>query len=399
MNYDEMIKNYGLKKDKNSIWAYPVNQDEYNYNSNDFGIKIHISASIINYKYILKKFIKWNSYNIGYKVVNSFDNLCKLNSGRYGYSQTGKFITIYPKNNSKYLLKILEELYKIFAEFQSPRIPSDYPFLDSKVVYVRYGEIHGNSTNSLDKRDGSIPEIAKKILPTLAMKSYKKFPDNLIVLSILRKNAKGGVYKALDLKLKQIVILKEAMSRNTVLFDGTSSVLNLFREGQLLKKFKFDLSPKFIDIFWIGENLFLEEEYIKGPTLENLIEQQSIKENDKNNIMLALLDAINKFHSETKMIINDISPANIIITNNNIKLIDFEFSVENRSNIPLIYGTSGFHDDEYNFNDYTVDHYGICMCYFYILNPEKYTKNLKINKDMISRYEDNYIWFKNSIDL
>ena len=98
------------------------------------------------------------------------------------------------------------------------------------------------------------------------------------------------------------------------------------------------------------------------------------------------------------MIINDISPANIIITNNNIKLIDFEFSVENRSNIPLIYGTSGFHDDEYNFNDYTVDHYGICMCYFYILNPEKYTKNLKINKDMISRYEDNYIWFKNSID-
>lgn len=61
------------------------------------------------------------------------------NAGIYGYSQVGKFITIYPNSDDE-LNRLLVELEMLFKGVKGIPIPSDFKFQLSDVVYYRYGE-------------------------------------------------------------------------------------------------------------------------------------------------------------------------------------------------------------------------------------------------------------------
>ena len=65
------------------------------------GFKIHLSATLNNATDILDKFWHYIQHkNIAWKVIQDFRDLERQNLGYNGYSQIGKFITIYPSTQN-----------------------------------------------------------------------------------------------------------------------------------------------------------------------------------------------------------------------------------------------------------------------------------------------------------
>ena len=98
------------------------------------GFKIHLSATICNLNTIFELFYNYiKSTNLEWKVMKSFRDLERQNIGFNGLSQIGKFITIYPYNDEIFL-KLLYDFGLLFKHQDSISIPSDFRFMQSKIV-------------------------------------------------------------------------------------------------------------------------------------------------------------------------------------------------------------------------------------------------------------------------
>src|SRR6202040_1292586 len=86
------------------------------------GWKLHISATILNAVAVLKVCAPYlRSQDILFKACTTIDTLSKLNSGMlFGFSQIGKFITVYPQT-AALALRVAADLDKLTASFRGPR--------------------------------------------------------------------------------------------------------------------------------------------------------------------------------------------------------------------------------------------------------------------------------------
>lgn len=400
---DEIIT---ILKENNIIsqgkyWAYPDDLSLYNYSQENVGIKIHLSATVINCETILNRFLKWNKkYQIGFKVCKSLKVLEEINQGLYGYSQTGKFITLYPIQNTRYLNKILTSLYKLFNDLSSVDIPSDISFLNSSVVYIRYGEFKKGQKQFVDKREGYIPSVAKSKIFALNLKKYYVVPNNLKILKLIKKSSKGGVYLAWNDSVKKMVLLKEATKNAQMTLTGNDSVLSLYKEIQLLKKMSYDdynFVPNYMNAFWLENSLFLEESYITGNTLDNIIqndlrERRCVLKNFRN-----LLVIIHKLHKLNNYVIHDLSPSNIIFSNDQFYLIDFEAMSKANEKLSTVYGTRGFIDSNYNYNDETVDYFALAKIYYYLNHENEYKKLTTSGSEVSIVSTKNNLWLNKCV--
>lgn len=90
------------------------------------GFKIHLSATTFNINTIFSKFFDYiKEINVEWKVLSTFRLLERQNIGFNGFSQVGKFITIYPASHNL-LIKILHDLNLLFKNNNSIQIPSDF---------------------------------------------------------------------------------------------------------------------------------------------------------------------------------------------------------------------------------------------------------------------------------
>lgn len=104
----------------------------------------------------------------------------------------------------------------------------------------------------------------------------------------------------------------------------------------------YSFIPKYINAFWVNNSLFLEESYIPGKTLDEIIrndlkERKQVMSNFKNILLI-----IHKLHKFDDYIIHDISPANIIFYNKRFYLIDFESFSKSEVKVSTLYGTRDF---------------------------------------------------------
>lgn len=91
---------------------------------------------------------------------------------------------------------------------------------------------------------------------------------------MIRKSSKGGVFIAWDENINKLVLLKEATKNAQMTLSGRDSVLSLYEEINLLKGMNregYSFIPKYINAFWVNNSLFLEESYIPGKTLDEII--------------------------------------------------------------------------------------------------------------------------------
>ena len=126
----------------------------------------------------------------------------------------------------------------LFKSQDSISIPSDFRFMESKIVYYRYGDIIiDNKENTFeDKRNKVIPENIIVPVTDYYVVRYKSIPKHLIILEVIKQSGKNTVLKAFDAKIKEIVFLKEARYLSNIDIYGTDSLDRLVIEERVLTK-------------------------------------------------------------------------------------------------------------------------------------------------------------------
>ncbi|TWS95278.1 kinase [Streptococcus sp. sy018] len=328
--------------------------NEFSYDLPTFGFKIHLSGTINNY-YELFSLVSPYLINQGiiFKYLNTFEAIEENFSERESYSESGKYITIYPKNK-RHCEQILEELYNLIPQkMEGIYIVSDRPYKNSQVIFYRFGSIlldNANFENGLPTLTGpnnqKWQDYQKNYfdLPTwiediqckqMFQSSY--LGEHYQVSSILKQSAGGNVYLATNKFSFNQVIIKE--SRPHILSNGKITKQNLREHEWLLSKKIDKFIPKSIEQTKEWINNYHIYEYIFGTDLLEFSNKYSLfaykkETSDINyqkfikliNCFYNLLKCVEYFHKQN-IIINDIHPNNFIVDKNlKVTFIDLENS-------------------------------------------------------------------------
>ncbi|WP_270281615.1 protein kinase domain-containing protein [Streptococcus salivarius] len=384
--YQETLKEFGLlKHSSDNPWIYSVSPNI----EVKRGFKIHLSATIVNATAIAEsffKFIKTNNFDINFKILSSLKELTLQNAGIYGYSQVGKFITIYPNSDDE-LNRLLVELEMLFKGVKGIPIPSDFKFQLSDVVYYRYGEFIKDPSYR-DMRNKTIPADVKVPISDYYIDRYDNIPSEYLILKVLIRNAKGGVYKVFNIHSKQVVILKESKNLSMIDFTNRDSVNRMIMEKEILVKLKNEkFSPRFIREFYVKDSYFIEIDYIDGKSLKDY---KFIREDF--NWFESLIDIFEILNIKYNITYRDISFDNIIIDDNNkISIIDFEHSI-NKSTYVLedkisLFGTPGFYETNLNISgNQPEDVTGLVYLLYWSQFPKRFKEFMKLDYKDAIRY-------------
>ena len=213
------------------------------------GWKIHISATLTNAHEVLSRVmtVLFRRGDTDFKFALDMSTLFLLNSKNWSRGASGKFITIYPGDNEKFL-DLIEELHQATKDLQGPYILSDHRYKDSRVVFYRYGgmKLHtalhykGERIPMLVRPDGteepderlpypSTPSWAGCILSPESNDAEASTEDSTLrngryeIQSALEFSNAGGVYLALDPRTGMNVVVKEARPFVNETTDGYSA--------------------------------------------------------------------------------------------------------------------------------------------------------------------------------
>jgi len=287
-----------------------------------------------------------------------------LNSKRCGRGSGGKFMTIYPRDENAFR-ELIHSIYQRLGDLQGPYILSDQRYLDSKVVYYRYGgfktiqqvQMDGTLSSVVVAPDGSY--VPDERLPYFRLPDWVQAPyadvaaededsSDLLngryeVQEALSFANTGGVYRALDTETGKLVVIKEARP-STSAWTGydfsVDSTAVLRREFEVLLRLKnLSCVPQPIELFEEWEHCFIVVDYFEGTSLGRYRARDSVlvisymHEPDRvasfsqtfRTIAERLLDAVEAVHSRG-IIISDLSPNNVLINAETLELalIDFE---------------------------------------------------------------------------
>lgn len=326
------------------------------------GWKLHVSATNQSAESILSKTCAVALCNhTNFKFALDPNVLYMMNFKRWPRGQSGKFITLYPRDLPSFK-KLMEDLYSVLHDDVGPYILSDKRYKDCKVLYYRYGEIAprrsisyvGLRMSSMISPSGlSVPDTRTPYFspPPWAADPFSedhswrsRAESNLLnsryrVSSAISFSNSGGVYLADDRATGQTVVLKEA--RPYTCFDdlGNDAVTILNKEFELLRILQdTGVSPRPIELFQAWEHTFLVEEHIESLNFRELILtkspllsayptiEQSIQYYDIfTTIAEGIFDAIDRIH-EYGIVFGDLTPPNIRIDPKTyaVRLVDFE---------------------------------------------------------------------------
>ncbi|WP_251523242.1 protein kinase domain-containing protein [Robertmurraya korlensis] len=409
--FNNFINDFNLERSTDTIWLYPKDI-RFDYLPSQ-GFKLHISATIINCIDIAKIVLPYfHEYNIPYKIISSIEELLMLNRGLYGYSQIGKFITVYPEEPEMAinLSTILDQRTKVFS---GPKIPSDKPCFPQSLIFYRYGEIRGNEenrkipNNHLVMPNGSLVEDTRSsglAVPDWVINPFEKYeensidqlPKNYVVIEVLRKRGKGGVYRVIDLSTddKKVKILKEGLFQGEVEVTGTDARTRLQWEVKLLDKLSksSNIFPQVYETFYMNDNFYVVMEDKGHKSLKQLVkENKNFEIKDILNLMITITEQLVKLHADG-IILRDLSLDNIVLNDKGeCFIIDLEFAYKKTEGPPLIaVGTPGFCPKRiYSLKqtvvppDLSHDIYAIGAMIHILIMPSKYMEFLELSLDSV----------------
>jgi tRNA A-37 threonylcarbamoyl transferase component Bud32 len=348
------------------------------------GWKIHISATPTNCEEILRQAATF-CIEQGVAFKFSLDIFCLQisTSALWTREGSGKFITIYPLNESHFC-QVMEGLYHILRRFEGPYILSDKRYKDAGVLFYRYGGIAGRRQLSVSGEQKLVllsPQgelVPDQRTPywnppewvhdpfTLASDdtANAEEPDCTLkggrycIQEALRLSVDGGVYLATDTHCMRQVIIKEARPAVHIDARGKSATDRLEEEYRLLLQLReTGITPVPIDLFWDWEHLFLVEEYIAGLELNQFVVRRLplIKTDPERHVILDYAEKLTKIWSqlaraiamlhEQGIIYGDLSLKNIIVCDDEqgtVRLVDLESAWQEKSGSAAHLGTPGF---------------------------------------------------------
>lgn len=374
--WEELLNRYLPIYDGNSIWRQSrVTNDQ----DPTQGWKLHVTATILSACDVFEKVAPYLSrLGVLFKAPISILELKKLNCGlHYGYSQIGKFITVYPRTEEESVI-IANELHKMTKKFTGPLVPSDNPLQKGSLVHYRYGafsklEVEGQNGEMVPAVCTPLGELVPDLrtpgsaVPTWVIdpfvkNSYQENTENdfnnlsplkvnTLVYEAISQRGKSGVYRALDLNTSpaRICILKEGRKYGETDWDYRDGYWRVKHEEKVLKylKSKGVNVPKVYTTFEEGLNYYLAMELIEGDNLQKLILKKiAIKDALRYGIQIAgILESIHN----AGWVWRDCKPLNLILSKQDIlRPLDFEGSCLINASDNMEWGTQGYVPPEWS---------------------------------------------------
>lgn len=348
--------------DNNSSWRYSrsANPDDA-----EQGWKLHISATILTACEVLEKVAPFLiSRGLQFKAPASLQLLLRLSNGlSYGYTQVGKFLTVYPRNVNE-AVSVARRLHRLTAGMPAPAVPFDLQYYPDSCVYYRYGAFKRRETEILGEyqiptiRDLSgsfVPDSREEAKPSwvddpfqpvsrsknpLSEKIETPFEKTYHIFRALKQRGKGGVYQAIDIRganEPRLCIIKEGRRHGEVGWDGCDGFQMVKREAEVLRAMQTSKvgTPHLYSTFEVDGNYYLAAEFIEGNNLEQLMQPRkrrfSVKQVLKYSRQIAEL--LNRIHS-AGWVWRDCKPANLIVTKDGCSLRPLDFEGACRINQP-----------------------------------------------------------------
>ncbi|MGZ4853623.1 MAG: class III lanthionine synthetase LanKC [Candidatus Angelobacter sp.] len=345
------------------------------------GWKIHVSATPANAGEVLSRVsaILFKRGDTSFKFALDTSVLFLLNSKNWSRGGSGKFITIYPRDNHHFT-EIIEEIYLATRDLRGPYILSDHCYKESRVVFYRYGgmrlfdvlNVKGERTPMLLAPDGShfpderqpfpvTPPWAGNVLPQSqaqqSPRSHCLKQERYEVEDVLSFSNAGGVYLATDRSTGRKVVIKEARPCVNPIATGYDAIELLKKEYRLLVRIQHTgIAPEPLDLFEEWEHWFLVEEFIEGVSLASHSAEHNVLLRTRPSaedfsqwqrtflsICGNLFSIIEALHSHN-IVFSDLSTNNVIVeaATGKLKLIDFEGAYELAVDRPSGLYTPGF---------------------------------------------------------
>ncbi|HEX7176198.1 MAG TPA: protein kinase [Pyrinomonadaceae bacterium] len=335
-----------------SIWRYsraPAPADP------EQGWKLHVSATILTANVVFERAAPFLSgRGVLFKAPATLQELERINSGLYhGYSQIGKFITVYPQSDAEARL-LAGRLHRLTRGLSAPAIPFDLRFRPDSNVYYRYGAFvplrieHPDGTSTLAMRDPQgnlVPDLRESVEakpawvgdPLIAgwPRPEARAPESPLRTSFrafrsLTQRGKGGVYQAVDLTTQtpRLCVLKEGRRDGEPAWDGRDGHWRVRQEERVLKLLRAGRidAPRVYASFEAGGNYYLVTEFIEGESLQNILQglkrRMSVSRVLRYGVQLATL--VSQIHS-AGWVWRDCKPSNVMVTKKGtLRPLDFE---------------------------------------------------------------------------
>ncbi len=279
---------------KGSIWrgSRDRNRDDLSQ-----GWKLHVSATILSACPVFRLIAPYlKRRNIWFKAPKSLAELHKLNSGIfYGFSQIGKFVTIYPQS-AEGAAAIASDLHALTAKFAAPTVPYDNVLRNRSCVYYRYGSFSLRLKTTFRKKrvlaiarpDGKLVQDLRE--PRAAVPRWLTDPfqparsqaalelatpleTDYTDYEALGQRGRGGVYQARDVSSVpvKLCVIKEGRRDGETDWLGRDGFIRIKREAQVLRSTGIAAAPQVIRTFRANGCYYLVMERISGKPLQQVL--------------------------------------------------------------------------------------------------------------------------------
>lgn len=401
--WNSLCERYLPVQDGETIWRY---SQSANRTLPEQGWKLHVSASILSANKTFSRVAPLlKQRDVLFKAPCSLEELEKLNAGLfYGYSQVGKFITVYPRSDSE-AVSLASQLDLLTRDLPAPVVPFDSRFGSQSNVFYRYGSFNlrmEDGSDAISDPDGKLSpdrrESAKPpdwvVDPFLPQQTDLPKPSTSLhdtpfrAIRSISQRGKGGVYEGVDFRFDppRRCIIKQGRVVGEVGWNGKDGAWMLKKEAETLRK----LAKAGIDVpttystFTLNNHFYLVMEQIEGETLQSFLEkrQRRLTIPQVKKLATQLWMLLTQIHNAGWVWL-DCKPANLILTpQGKLRPIDFEGAYAVNSSRSIYFQTRAFMrpvnvedsheptraDDLYAFG---------VTCYFLLTGrlPEKGTQN------------------------
>lgn len=409
------------EKVKQTKLYYAVNSDEVGLP--EFGWKIHISATPQNAKKTVKRInAVLEDTGIEFKFIKTESILRKTLQKSWPRENSGKFITIYPKDTSEFV-RLVEKLATFQWENNFPYILSDEEYKDTPIFY-RYGRIKPRNGNKILGPNGE--QFIDDPKPYFEIPSWISLPfpgveedinnDSVLlnnkydVTDVVHITNVGGIYKGINRENNKTVLIKESRP-NMVIIDNYDALSFRNQEYNLINSMNTAVVPNNIERFNEWKHTYHVYDFIDGEPI--FIQKDNL--DDLWNKMVATLRQVHL----KGIAVGDVSPNNILINKDsptNLSFIDLETGTSLK--FPNYYGlklrTKGFKLTQYkSLNKYDLlekmmlsDKEGLALTFLAIIQPNGGVFDIQESNPDLGLYivkeklsDSNFTQFKGYLNL
>lgn len=320
------------------------------------GLKIHVSASLTAAPAVLRAVLPvLAASEVPFKHAATQADLGLLASGRLGFTQVGKFLTVYPRDPDQ-TVALAWQLHARTTHLSGPRIRHDEQLAPGSLVHLRRGAFQPRWLQLPSGRIVPATQGERGLKPDNRTGDEEASAQDLRLVGgkyarvhWLHESPKGSTWMGFgaDRDPDEVLIIKEARAFVFETPDGADARSRLHNETQVLRALaNCGRTPEVVDAWDEPACSYLVYRLVDGPTLAHVV---SALTHDCLRPPLGVVQQWARQLCETVatvhdvgFVVGDVKPSNLVLTEDGFHLVDLELAgPPTDAPVPGI-GTPGF---------------------------------------------------------